>query len=591
MNCTIEIENIAGISEGIATVESGVNTVKASNWQGKSSFIRAIETAFGTKTALTEGEDEGHVAVDIDGERHEVRLDRSGGTVARHGNPVLEDEYDRLVADLFAFLGEDNAIRQAVRNGDNLAPLLTKPLEVSDINERIADLREERDAVEIELAKARASADDLVSLRKQKNTLESELADLREQEQRFDDAMASDAREELSDLRAERQRVSSLIERLENTIERAQEKLTDTHEEYESIEAADPADVEDGLAEVRDKHEQAEQDLELLQSVYSANKRLVEEERLDLLTDVDHGLLGDAHTCWLCGSETTADEIESQLDAVGAKVLDLREEARMYEERIEELESKRDDIREQQRRKTDLEDRITELESTVSERSQNLSSAKQRLETVEEQIAELETEVEDVDREISDIRSDIKYKEAELEDVVDDIQAAEQAATTVETLEAEKEQLSQEITQLRTRKDEIQTRIRTEFDNSISTIVSMFETSFESARLTSEFELVVARDGREVGLNALSEGEVELIGLVTAVAGFEAYDVDEVTPVMLLDQLGGLADANLETLADYLDGRTESLVLTAYPENSTFGDHRIDPAEWTVIVAAQSAGV
>ncbi|MFC7028982.1 hypothetical protein ACFQH8_19190 [Halomicroarcula sp. GCM10025710] len=73
--------------------------------------------------------------------------------------------------------------------------------------------------------------------------------------------MASDAREELSDLRAERQRVSSLIERLENTIERAQEKLTDTHEEYESIEVADPADVEDGLAEVRDKHERAEQDL------------------------------------------------------------------------------------------------------------------------------------------------------------------------------------------------------------------------------------------------------------------------------------------------------------------------------------------
>ena len=590
MKLDIEMTNIAGISEGAATVEPGVNTIQASNWQGKSSFISAIQTAFGTKTALSEGKDEGRVAVDTDGSTHEISLARSGRTVTSSGDPVLDDEYDRLLADLFAFLGEDNDVRRAVRNGDDLKELLTKPLEIADIDEQISDLKQERDAVDTNLTQAQEKADELASLRQRKNRLESELATLREEERQFDETIPSEAREELSSLRAERQRVSELIDRLESTLERARAKLSDTHEEYESIDVTDPSDIEDQLATVQEEYEQAKADHELLQSVYSANKRLVEEERLDLVADVDHGLLGDTHTCWLCAGETTADEIEAQLDAVGERVLELREAVRSDENRIEELESKRDEIRTQQRRKADLESRVTELESTISERQENLASAEERLDTIEGKISELDDEVEEGDREISDIRSDIKYKEAELEDVTADIEEAKQVADRADELREQRERLTEEIASLRSRKAEIQTRIRSEFDESISTIVSRFETSFESARLTSEFELVVARDGREIGLEALSEGEVELIGLVTAVAGFEAYDVREVTPVMLLDQLGGLADDNLTTLADYLDERTESLVLTAYPENTTIGDHSIDPADWTVIPSVQAVG-
>lgn len=583
----IDVRNIAGIIDGSAEIRSGINTVQASNWQGKSSFIRAVETAFGTKATLTEGRDEGEVSVTVDGETHTVTLEQRGSSVVSRGNPVLDDEYDQLLADLFAFLGEDNDIRRAVRSNDDLKGLLTRPLEMEDLDARIRELGDEQDSIQAELRRAERKADELISLRQRQNGLESELQELREQEAEFENAMTSDKRVELSELRAERNRVVDLIDRLENTLERSREKLTEAHEEYEGIEVADASEVEGELVDVREKYERAQEDKELLQTVYSANKRLLEEDRLDLLSDIERGLMADTYTCWLCGSDTDEAEMEAQLEAMGDKVLELRETVGTYESRIDELEAERDEIKRQQRRRTDLENRISELESTISERDENLSSAEERLSTIEQQIDELDAEVDVVDKEMSEIQSEIKYKEAELEDLEEEIAEAETAAERIETLENAEEEVKSKIRELRTRKDEMRDRIRTAFDDSIRTIVPMFETSFESARLTSEFELVVARDGREVTLDALSEGEVELLGLVTAIAGFEAYDVGSVTPVVLVDQLGGLADDNLTTLANYLGGLTQSLVLTAYPENSALGDHRIDPTSWNVVRPAE----
>ncbi len=585
----VRITNIAGILEGHADIDPGINTVQASNWQGKSSFVRAVETAFGVRAPLTEGKEAGEVVVELDGDTHTVRLDRNGPNVVSDGDPVLDDEYDRLLVDLFAFLDEDNEVRSAVRDGRDLAEVLTRPLDVADIDGRIGELRDERDSVEIELQRAEERADRLVSLTQRRNELESELEELRERETKFEDAMPSEMREQLSDHRAERERVTDLIERLERTLSRSREKLTAAYEEYEAIETTDTDDIEDELVAVREEYERAREDEELLQSVYSANKRLVEEDRLDLLADVDRGLLEDTHSCWLCGNDTTADVLGAQLEAIGDEVLELREAVDEYEERMERLESERDAVERKRQRKADLESRITKLEETISEREGNLSSARDRLNSVDDEIDRLEAEVDGADEEVSDVRSEIKYKEAELEDLADDIEEAETAAGRVETLREETESLTDEITELRTRKEKVRNRIRTEFDDAIRTTVSRFETSFETARLTSEFELVVARDGREVGLDALSEGEVELLGLVTAVAGFEAYDVADVTPVVLLDQLGGLSDGTLETLADYLDDLTRILILTAYPENTSFGENRIDPADWTVIRQAHSS--
>lgn len=584
----LEIENIGGIRYGTATIDRGINTIQASNWQGKSSFIDAVRTAFGTAQVLTEGESEGSVTLQHTDQEREVRLVQDGQTTVRHGTPVLTDEYDRLLVDLFAFLGDDNEVRRAVRNGDDLKAVLTHPLQLENLDERIGELRRERDDVETELERAQDKSEELVALKQQSAELESELEDLRDRKEAFERSSDPGIREELSDLRAERERVTDLIDRLERTLEQACEKLESTHEEYESLEVDDPGDLEAELVEVREEYDRAKQDQELLQSIYSANKRFIEDDHLERVGDVDHGLLDDEHACWLCGSKTSREEMSENIEALGEKVLDLRREVEGYETRIDELEDRRDEVKRQRKNRADLESRISELESTIREREESLASARDRLETIETKIADLSERVEETDDELSEIQSEIKYKEAKLEDIQEEMSAAASAADRIDVLEREREELTAEIRSLRNRRDEVQRRIRTEFDEAIRDIVTLFDANFETARLTSEFELVVARNGREVDLDSLSEGEVELLGLIVAVAGYQAYDVADLTPVVLLDQLGGLADDNLATLAEYLADLSESLVLTTFPENSSLGDNRIDPKNWDVVSSTRA---
>lgn len=43
MSWDISISNVAGIRSGDATIEPSVNAIRGTNWQGKSSFITAID--------------------------------------------------------------------------------------------------------------------------------------------------------------------------------------------------------------------------------------------------------------------------------------------------------------------------------------------------------------------------------------------------------------------------------------------------------------------------------------------------------------------------------------------------------------------
>ncbi|ELY81883.1 chromosome segregation ATPase-like protein [Natrinema pallidum DSM 3751] len=108
-----------------------------------------------------------------------IQLERTNGTVSRSGQPYLAEEYDRVCAELFAFLDEDNEIRQAVRAGENLENLLTRPLDFENIDEQIADLRHEREQVERELDRADKAADRLPDLQQQVTSLEDDLEELR----------------------------------------------------------------------------------------------------------------------------------------------------------------------------------------------------------------------------------------------------------------------------------------------------------------------------------------------------------------------------------------------------------------------------
>jgi len=584
MTWELTVENIAGIRTANETIEPGVNAVRASNWQGKSSFLHGIKTALGTGTPLTEGADTGRVQLDTDGEQFEVRLERDGAAVSRRGSPYLSAEYDRICAELFAFLDESKAVRKAVRDDESLEPLLTKPLDFEDIDSQIADLQTERDQVERELERADDAAGQLPKLQERVADLEADLEELRSERASIDtDGGDTTSRDELSDLRAERERVQRQVDRLEQTVERVADRLAENRTELSELTVPDEGDIESELEQVRERLDALERDRELLQGVFEANKRVFDADRTELLTDVSRDLLGDTVECWLCGTETERDEIADKLDALDGRITELRQEESEFRTRVEELEDRRDEVRTARRRETDLTDRIGELEASLAEKNEDLSSARERLAELESRVDEMADSVETEADRLTDIESDIKYTEAELEDAREELADAESRADQREMLNAEYDDLTDEIASLRNRKDEIKRDLRESFSTALAELFERFDTGFEMARLTSTFDLVVARDGRETTLDALSEGERELLGFVVALAGHEAYDVGERVPVLLLDSLGSLASDNVTRFVEYTAARVEYLVLTAYPEHDGFEANELSPSDWDVV--------
>lgn len=588
MTWYLEIDNVAGIRSGSATIKPQTNVIRASNWQGKSSFIRAIKTAMGTDRTLTEGESTGRVQLKTPDDTIEVDLERAGTAISRSGTPYLSDEYARTCAELFAFLDESNDIRRAVRSGESLEPILTEPLELENIDEQIAELKHERERVEREFERATDASDRIPTLQRKIEAAEEELATLRSERSDLESGEGEhedveSLRKEVSDVRSEKAQVEDLIERTTNAIERTQETLNERYEELRSIDVSDTGDLEDEIANARDGLPELERDKELLESLYSVNSRILEEDRVRLLGDVDHGLLDDSHTCWTCGNDATREDVEERLSSIREEIERLTDEIEERSERVEHLQERRDERKQARKRKRDLEQEIQQLEDTLSDREGSLTSARERLDVLEEQLAELEAQVDESDDRLTSIESEIKYQNSKLEELREELESCRNDAEQRDSLKEERERLTEEIEGLRNRKDRIRKETRRAFDDAIAEVITAFDTSFESAHLTGNFELVVARDGREASLDALSEGELELLGIVAALAGYDAYDVAEQVPVMLLDGLGGLADENLNTLVEYLEDRTEYLVLTAYPENTSLGDWEINPDEWSVV--------
>jgi len=584
MTWTIDIERIAGILEGEATIEPGLNAVRASNWQGKSSFIASLETALGVATPLTEGRENGRVRLEAPEESLTVELERTAEGVVRSGTPYLDDEYDVVRAELFACLDETNPVRRAVRNGENLESVLLEPLDFQNIDERIADLERERERVGSTLSKAEEAAKRLPAAQEKVTRLEAELAELRDRHEELSegDSGPETDRSDLAQARSDRQQAENRIERLERSIERTEERLAEKRAELEGIDVDDDADYADDLEAAREKLRTAKRDREVLQSVYSATELVLAENRLDLVTDVEREVTGDTVVCWTCGNEASRAGVEERLDGLGERIATARARVESARASVENVEAKRENHEQARRRRDDLEAAVADLEETLADHRRSLESAQHRRDEAIERVEELSEAVDETVEAVTDVESEIKYREAELDDAAAELSQLEDRARRRETLADERERVDDEITELRNRKDRIAFEAREAFETAMRDLLSRFDTGFETARLTGDFDLVVARDGREASLDALSEGELELLGFVAALAGYESFDVAETVPILLVDSVGGLADDNLHTLISYLEPRTDYLVFTVYPEYAAFDGAEIDPSEWRV---------
>lgn len=603
----LDIQNIAGIRSGGAELCSGLNVVRARNWQGKSSFMKSLQVVMGTSGwsgdthPLTDGATEGEVRLQTEEDTYVTELRRSGTTVNRHGDIYLEDEQNRTSARLFAFLGENNPIREAVRSGGDLAALLTKPLDIENIDEQLAQLKRERRSVETELERAENAKGRLTTVQRTVAQLESDIEELQTQRETLDSgesAEESQKYEQLSSKRAEKDRLQNQIETLENKIERRENRLQQREDKLAELTVPDAPELTTDIEQKRDRITKLESDIDLLEELYRVNKRVLDEGKTRLVTDVEATLSGDNIDCWLCGETTSEQTITERLEAMDEQLSKLQREKATLQTEIDEIQDRRDEVRKQQRRKDDLETEISELNATLEESRMRLADLETQLTDVTDDLESLRENVETTNSQLTEIESEIKYKQNELDEKREELSELEAEASRREHLRERSDELTAEIESLRLRRKEKQRELAERFEETMAEIIEALEPGFESARLApktdsegriTDFDLVVAREGRQTSLDALSEGEVELLGIVTALAGYETFDVGECVPIILLDGLTALSKENYHAVVEYLRSKTDCLVTTAYPELDEFDGNIVSPRDWDVVSNQQSS--
>jgi DNA repair exonuclease SbcCD ATPase subunit len=598
----IEIENIAGIREGSAQIVPGVNAIQASNWRGKTSLVTATRTVLGgdvSQTALTEGESSGRVTLTGQtGEEYTVRLERESDTVVQRGSPYLTDEQDRMCAEFFAFLDGTNEIRATVRNGGDLTQPLTRPLKEENIERQIAERRMERRKLQTQLEEAQRATRELTETTERIAQLERERTALREELADFagsdgDQDKHDDRREKLNDTRKRREQIQQTVDRLESKIESLESQIDEKETQLAALEVPTTPDeeLEEKLDEKRNTLRQLEDETDVLQTLYNANKQILDRDRVDLV-DIKREIDTDQLACWVCGNDTTRSDIEDILGDLNATICARKQDIADLRSTVEGLDEQRQKIEQEQRKRREIERELSKLEIKHQESCDDLIDNRDHIEEIHAEIDELEQQLQDTDDRRSAVEGEIAQKEANLDVLRDTRDTLVEKADPRDDLEAAIEAVNADIESLRLRRERTIDQVRKTFEDALDDVVRKFAPSFESARLekhtdtageTEKLELVIARRGREVPVNALSEGEIELVGFMAALAGYEAFGVNGRVSCILLDGIGALASEHLHTLVSYLKARTTYLVTSAYPEAGAFDGHAISPETWTVV--------
>ena len=172
----VHARNIGGISQTETTFEPGVTILAGRNATNRTSLLKAIMLALGSERPSLKGDAEtGEVELEIGNSTYTRTLTRNNGSIALGGDPYLEDAE---IADLFAFLLEQNEARQAVARGDDLRELIMRPIDTDAIQAEIERLETERREIDKRLEEIDREERRLSDLEQQRQDLETRINDV-----------------------------------------------------------------------------------------------------------------------------------------------------------------------------------------------------------------------------------------------------------------------------------------------------------------------------------------------------------------------------------------------------------------------------
>lgn len=622
---TLSVANIGGIDETTVSFESGTTVLSGRNATNRTSLLQAVMAALGSdQVSLKASADEGHARLEFGEEVYKRTLTRQNGAVITDGEPYLDDPE---LADLFAFLLESNEARRAVARGDDLRELIMRPVDTAAINEEIAEYERQKRDLDTQLETLEDLERQLPQLESQRTQATEEIEQLRAE---LEDARATlaetnvdveERREEQSELETKLEELRgtrSELERTRDRIETEQESIDALKTERETVEdeldsLSMGGETEIGRLEAEIETLQAEkadlsEEISQLQSTIQFNQKLLENPD-SVLTDTDHDngpltdqLLTDEETvtCWTCGSSVAREQIETtveQLQAARQNQLaertEISAELKDRRETLSTINENRSEYKQTQRR-------LESIDNEIDQRTDRVSSLTTEREQLTDAVDVLKTEIDEIETdETSDILDQhetvnklefkLERKERDREEITKEIDQIESQLSDREELTARRADITDQLTSLRTRIDQIEAGAVESFNEHMQRLLETLaydnleriwidRTTREvrEGRRTvsrSSFDLTVVRSTEsgtayEDSIDHLSESEREVTGLVFALAGYLVHDVYETVPFMLLDSLEAIDANRIAKLVEYFETHVPYLVVALLEEDA-----------------------
>lgn len=590
----LELENIGGIERKEITISEGPTFIQGPNAANKSSFLEGLLFALGSRTVpIRSGADEARAVLSSDEKRVERIARRTDSGIETSGEAWITDPGDVTLLERFAGLLETNSLRSAVARNEDVESLLKEPMDIEALErERSAKMDRKRELT----AEIESTGDvgerlgdrerELAEKRDRLDELESTLEDLYDRQETTDtDDALQELREERADLRSDEAECESQIEQLEDAIDRLEHRReeveADLEEARDAVEGTGIESLKRERESLRSELDDVTKRLDVLQSVLTSNREMLDSEFTGVLGR-DSGLMDDEVTCWTCGRSAPVDDLESAVAELTELVEADKRKKREREPEIDELTERIEQARRSENEIQRLEAEKRDVEQKLESRRDSLEEHRDRRQSLRERLGELDDEIADraadqrseqsgLTDEIEETRVEIRTLRREIERLEDACESLRETRADLQRKREEVERLSDEITALTDRIENLEDELRTVFNETMDELLDTLEFErIERVWLDGEFELVIARevDGRVRSdtIDHLAESEREMIGLVLALAGFVTYDVDDVTPVLVLDSLGAFDAERTRRLVDYFADETDYLVATVHPE-------------------------
>lgn len=632
-DATVRVENIGGIDSAAVALSPGVTVLAGRNATNRTSFLKAMMAALGSDWTAVKGDAKsGQVSLTLGDRTYERQLTRAEDGIVSSGDGLLGDP---TLANLFAFLLEDNEARQAVVRGDDLRDVIMRPVDTSELRREIHQAEQRKADIDAELDEIASLKQRLPELENRRASTESEIVEVREAladvEERLDDrdltvdltqANTEALETRLDELRATREE----LRRVRADITSEQESLSALRDERGRLAAElaglpdAPADrlaeLEERLSTRRERKRELSTYTSRLQTLIGFNEEFVDGEH-DRIADAlgqtpesvgditDQLYKGSKTTCWTCGSAVKPARFEATLDSLRDHRQETFAEIDDLEADIEALSDEIARITETVDRRAELTETIDEVDAEIDRRQATLSDLRERRDNLSARVGDLETEVTelrsaevdevlDLHSEANELEFELESLESALEDVEEEIAETEAAIRRDEALVDRREAVVEELIDLRTRIDQLETEATSAFNERMADLLdrldydnveriwlerldgpadSVATVDAESVIEGSEFELHVVRSSEggtvyEDTVAHLSESERAVTGLVFALAGYLVHDVAEQVPFMLLDSLEAIDAERIAALVEYFADEVPYLVVALLPEDA-----------------------